>query len=126
MLPDETEDEFVTRIRLKDVPADAIDVYEVEETTIPSSRTFRGAWRIGAGGGVEIDMPVARAIKMESIRRERDLLLAQTDVEIAKLDGSNPPPALIAKRQALRDLPATIQGTLDAIMTPDELERYQP
>lgn len=58
----ETEDEFVARIRAKDVPADAIDVQVVDESAIPADRTFRDAWKARAGG-VEVDMVKAASLK---------------------------------------------------------------
>ena len=40
----ETEDEFVNRIRIGDVPANAINVQIVDSSLIPTDRTNRDAW----------------------------------------------------------------------------------
>lgn len=45
---DESEDEFVERIRLKDVPQDAADVVVLDSTELPS-RATRNSWRIVNG-----------------------------------------------------------------------------
>jgi hypothetical protein len=51
---DESDDKFVERIRLSDVPADARDVRVVEPSAIPADRSFRDAWTLGVDG-VEVD-----------------------------------------------------------------------
>lgn len=47
-LPNETEAEFLARIRLKDVPANATNVIEVDKEDLPPRET-RSSWRIVNG-----------------------------------------------------------------------------
>src|SRR5687768_11830313 len=50
----ETEDAFVERIRVKDVPVDAVESLIVDESVIPASRAYRAAWRLN-NGVLELD-----------------------------------------------------------------------
>lgn len=85
-----------------------------------------GAWEMDNDGLPKVNMPKARVIKTDRIRVIRNERLAESDIDIVKLDGGAAPPELKAKRQALRDLPAIIQSDLDAITTPEALEAWQP
>ncbi len=67
----ETEDEFVQRIREKDIPDDAINVTIVEDTDLPG-RKFRNAWKQDAEGKPTVDMPKARNLHMDKIREVRN------------------------------------------------------
>lgn len=58
----ETEDEFVARIRQKDVPAGAVGVQVIDTSIIPSDRTHRRAWRLNAGV-IEVDANVVQQLK---------------------------------------------------------------
>lgn len=93
---------------------------------VPVSRTFRNAWTL-AGEAVAVDMPKAREIHLKSIREARLPLLAELDREWMKAMGQKrdkDAEAIEAKRQALRDLPATVN--LDRFTTADELEAFWP
>jgi hypothetical protein len=63
---------------------------------------------------------------MDQIRAERDVRLAATDIDVFKLDGQAIPAPLKAKRQALRDIPATVQADLNSAATPEALEAFEP
>lgn len=73
-----------------------------------------------------INMGKARGIKMAYVRKDRDARLETTDLEVLKLDGAAVPAPLKAKRQALRDMPATVQSDLAATTTVEELEAFEP
>ena len=79
----ETEDEFVERIRAKDVPVDASDVQIVEESALTNDRRFRNAWRQTAGV-ISVDMPAARAIHSERIANAQVAEIARLKVEERK------------------------------------------
>jgi hypothetical protein len=88
---------------------------------------FRAAWRNGGTGKIRIDMPLARVQRMAEIRAERNTLLDASDKEKARIDDvgtASQKTAISAYRQALRDLPATIN--LDAIDTPEALDVFEP
>ena len=125
--PDETA--AIASIRAKDVPVDATNVEVIEQAEIPTSRVFRNAWEKSGMGPPTVNMPKARIIKTDNIRVERDTRLEQADndLKIAQ-DGNNgaEQARVRARREALRDLPITIQSDLDAITGPDELDAYEP
>ena len=97
---------------------------EIAESDIPPF-LFKDAWE-DDGTNIVHDMNKCRVIKTDQIRAERDIRLAATDVEVLKLDGQAVPVPLKAKRQTLRDIPATVQSDLDAITTPEALEAFKP
>lgn len=84
MLDGESEDDFVARIRDKDVPADATDVHIVEESAIPANRALRAAWRV-VNGAVEVDAVVGAAIQAESDRKAGVDAAISSDATIASL-----------------------------------------
>src|SRR5690606_22192825 len=62
---DETEEQFLERIRRKRVPADATNVLVCED--VPRDRDFREAWEC-RGASVEVNIGKARTIHMNRIR----------------------------------------------------------
>lgn len=115
----------LAEIAAKDIPS-GVDFEIVPAAAIPQDRTFRGAWRKGAGR-VDVDMPAARTIHMNRIRAARDLELARLDVEYVKADesGNSANKAAIAQqKQALRDIPQTFD--LTTATSPAELSALWP
>lgn len=90
------------------------------------SRRFRNAWRWD-GAKIEPDLTLCRAQILAEVRAERNARLAAADGERGRLADIGTPPqqqAHAAYRQALRDLPAAVQGDLAALATPEGLEAY--
>lgn len=107
----------------KAIPADAVATLE---TNALPSRAYRDAWTL-SGGAVKHDMAKARAMKMEEIRKARDARLAATDGPFMRAQEQVKPPevaALKTQRQALRDLPATVD--LSGITNADALFAFEP
>ncbi len=99
----------------------------VEAADLPySGRIGRFAWKQNGATAPVFDMARGGSVKTDQIRVERDRRLTDTDVEILMLDGAPASGALKAKRQVLRDIPATIQPDLDAITTPEALDAWEP
>lgn len=122
-----TENEAIGRIAAKDMP-EAVAVSVVDFKGLPSSKMFFDAWEEKAGG-VAVNMAKARPIKTDQLRPERDKRLADEDVAYMRADeaGDTAEKARIAARkQALRNLPITIQPELDLIDTPEALAAWQP
>lgn len=112
-------------------PAEDAEVMEAAAIpqTLPGNRVFRNALEKPGLGPPVVNMSKARIIKTDLIRRERDKRLAVEDIELMKAEeGGNPGEAtrIRAKKQALRDIPATVQPDLNAITTPEDLEAYEP
>lgn len=122
----ETEDEWVARIAAKDVPKDATDVQIVDESAIPTDRTFRNGWKAGMGK-VEHDMPKCREIHKDRLRELRAPKLAALDVEYMRaLEAGDSALAadIAAQKQVLRDV--TKDPAITAAKTVDELKAAVP
>lgn len=104
----ETEEEFLQRIRAKDIPPDAQNVAVVDVGELPRDRTFREAWKL-SGGRVEYDLQKCREIWRNKLRAERAPKLAELDIEFYRALERNDHAAMSAiaeKKQALRDAPS--------------------
>jgi len=122
----ETEDEFVQRIREKDVPADAPNVTIVELEDLPG-RKFRNAWKQDAEGKPTVDMPKARNLHMDRIRVIRNEELQKEDINFQRAieaDDASAKTSVATKKQTLRDLPATFD--LSGADTDEELDALWP
>ena len=96
----------------KDLIPTGITTYSiVEDSIIPTDRTFRGAW-VGNGVGVSTativeDLTKAKEIHKDNIRRARTEKFKELDVEFQKAqETSADTSAIVSKKQALRDAPA--------------------
>ena len=124
---DATEAEVFAWCKAKMVPADAIDVQEVDAAKIPTDRTYRNAWKTDGAGGVGHDMPKARDIHRDKMRDARKPKLAALDVEYQRADeaGNAATKSQVAtSKQALRDVTATPE--IEAAQTVDELAAVWP
>lgn len=122
----ETEDEFISRVAAKSVPADASNVQIVEPDVIPTDRTFRNAWKPDAGA-VVVDMVKAVAIHKDRLREIRAPKLAALDAEYMMAMEQNDTARMqivAARKQALRDV--TADPSLTAAKTPEELKAAIP
>ena len=118
----ESEADFFARIAAKDVPAGLAFKIMDSDDPIFADRTFRDAWTFD-GSKIGHDMPKARAIHMERLREARDAALARLDVEALRAverDDRAELARIAARKQALRDLPATIN--LESAATPEALK----
>jgi len=96
------------------------DVRDAASLTVPSDRTFRGAWQFN-GSAVEVDMTSARNIHKDNLRAERKPRLADLDVQYMKaLEAGSGAAEIAAQKQTLRDI--TNDARIAAATTPDELK----
>jgi len=105
---------------------DAVSSKIVAIADVPPDRAFRNAWKAG-GTVVNVDMPKASVIHMDRIRVARNKQLEIADIELAKAadaNNSSETARVKAKRQTLRDLPATFD--LSGAVTPEELDVLWP
>jgi len=99
-----------------------------QDLPLPATRRWRNQWGL-VGGGVGVRMAEARIQRMAELRAERDRRLEASDAAILRAQEQNDVPAtndLKTKRQALRDLPVTMQTAVNAITDPDALAGYEP
>jgi hypothetical protein len=119
----ETDDEFIERIRNKDVPKDATSVHVIDAFKVPSDRTFRNAWK----SDLTVDMLKAREIHRNHLRQMRAPLLQTLDVEYQIADEQEDitkKRRIALKKQALRDV--TIDPAIEEAKTPEELKAVVP
>jgi len=119
------EEEALRLIKSRDL-ADVDEHWIIEHEDIPTNQVFRNAWRYN-GTQIEIDMTTARAIKMESLRSERNDRLKKLDIDYQRAHEKQDMVGMLSIAQAkqkLRDLPATADLTQHA--TPEALESFQP
>ena len=125
--PERTEEALRAR---RDVPDDALDVAYCTAGDIPTDRTYRDAWERDTSrrsAVVKTNMPKARKIHMDKIRRLRDSELEKLDKDWMKALGQNDTAQadrVEGRRQILRDIPQTFD--LSTAKTPDELKALWP
>lgn len=120
----ESEDEFIARILPRLVPGGATGVRVVEPHVVLMDRTFRDAWKDAGGGVIVVDMPKAKGMHRDRLRRLRKPRLEALDVEYLRGLARSAAPAELARiesrKQLLRDAPA--YPAIEAARTPEELK----
>lgn len=111
-------------------PGKYISHREMPDEAIPTDRTFRDAWADTTPElTIDIDMVKARDIHLNNIRIKRNDELSKLDVEAIKAQDMGDTEALTqirARKQELRDLPATLTPTLASALSVDALKEIQP
>jgi hypothetical protein len=119
----ETEDQFLKRVIDRAVAKDATEVRIVSKGSVPADRDFRDAWTHRGAFGV--DMPKAREIHREKLRRIRKPKMEALDVEaLRSLTDAAKLAQIEAQKQELRD--ATAYPAIEAAATPEELKAAVP
>jgi hypothetical protein len=110
----------IAQVAAKDVPAGA--AFEiVEDSAIPSDRTFRNAWVMG-NCCVDHDLGKCKEIGHHKRRAARAEEFAPHDEVIAKqIPGADAAAAEVA-RQAIRDKYSSIQEAIEDAKTLDEIK----
>src|SRR5262249_25958718 len=99
----------------------------IDPATLPQDRYFRNAWARVAKSKVDVDMPKAREIHRDVLRRMRAPLFDEADVDYVQADEAGDEAAKACVRsykQALRDVPQ--DPRIDAAETPEELKAIVP
>jgi len=111
-------------------PDDYISYRQMPDSAIPTDRTFRDAWAdITSELTIDIDMAKARAIHLERIRIKRNAELSKLDIQATKAQDVGDAETLTqirARKQELRDLPATLAPTLASAASVNALKAIQP
>lgn len=98
----------------------------IKQSTLPTSRVFRSAWRLLTNATVVVDMGAAKLIQQDRWRAVRASLLASLDILWLRAQETNDTETMAtiaAQKQALRDVTDT---DLSAVTTPEELETIWP
>ena len=109
----------IEQIQAKDVP-DGITSHIVKHSDLPTDTVFQNAW-VYKDGKVQVDLPKAKEVHKEYIRRERKEKLAALDIEFQRaLETGADTTSIVSKKKALRD--ATANTAIDAAKTTAELK----
>ena len=93
---------------------------DASSLTVPSDRTFRGAWEFNSDV-VVVNMTAAKAIHKDNLRSERKARLEALDVSYMKaLEAGSGAPEIATEKDTLRNI--TADARIDAATTPDELK----
>ena len=96
------------------------DVRDASSLTVPTDRTFRGAWTFD-GDAVEVDMTAARNIHKDNLRAERKPRLEALDVDYMKaLEAGTGAAEIATQKETLRNI--TDDARIAAATTPDALK----
>ena len=101
----------IEQIAEKDLPVGVSTYSIVEDSVVPTDRSFRNSWvgvGIGSTGGtITEDMSKAKELHKSNIRRARADKFTALDIEYQRAtETSVDTSAIVAKKQALRDAPA--------------------
>lgn len=123
-----TTDEYREHVVNRSIPADAVDVCELQEPWTPpdADRTFRDAWR-HTKGKFRVDMAMARDIWRSKLRQARTPLLTALDTQYMRADerrDTEGKKEIAAQKQALRDI--TDDPAIEAAKTPESLKAVWP
>lgn len=108
------------------LPADAINPQWINESAVPTDRTFRNAWKANAGG-IDVDMLKARELHRHKLRELRKPKMEALDTAYMRADetgDTTEKTRIAALKQALRDVTADL--AIDAARTPDKLKAVLP
>ena len=112
----------IDEIAMKDVPS-GLSYDIVEDSAIPTDRSFRNAW-IQSGKTVVEDMPKAKEIHKTNIRLARTEKFKELDVDYQKATETSADTSdIVAKKQALRDAPAA-SGITTAVTTTELRQQW--
>ena len=99
------------------LPSTAISVREVDESDIPTDRTFRNAWEYN--DGIKVNVPKAKDITKNRLRAERKPLLEAQDILFQRaLETGKNTEEIVKEKQRLRD----ITKQVDSLTSLDELK----
>ena len=104
------------------LPVDAINPVFIDESAIPTDRTFRNAWEHG-GNSITQNIIKAKAIAHNKRREARSAEFAPLDIKATiPLEAT----AAEAARQVVRDKYAAMQTAIDAATTIEQIKAVMP
>jgi hypothetical protein len=122
-----TDQQYEDHIIQTSIPPGSKFYSELPEDWKGHDIDFHGAWRQDPQDplNIFIDMPVAREIWRDKMRRARAPILADLDVQFVRaMEEAQPVAAIVFQKQALRDV--TSDPAIEAASTPAELIAVWP
>lgn len=121
------ETHTINDVIAKDIPAGITRIVKTTADNITQDRLFRPAWKFTSDtdDNLTIDMPKARTIHMERIRRKRNEELVKLDSEqLRHADNPTELQKVKTEKQRLRNIPQTFD--LSSAATPEQLKNLWP
>lgn len=134
--PEFSIDDLREMIAERSIPAGATFVEMPQGWEPPTDREFRNAWRgkptaesvaHAEEPRLQVDMPHARQILRDKLRRKRIAKFVELDAEYMRADEAGDQQEkkrIAARKQALRDAPAN--PAIESAKTPEELKAVLP
>jgi hypothetical protein len=119
-----TEEEATQTLLERDMPTEATGFKWVANHA--KDRHFREAWT-EVDGVIDVDMPKARGVHMDNIRKERNKKLTALDLDFLRAieaGDTSEQDRVAGEKQVLRDIPQTFD--LSGATTPEELKALWP
>lgn len=125
---------------LEDLDNDTL-MNEITDANPLPSKAFRDSWQDNGSGDIEIDLTGAKTEKKASCRAERNAKLKTWDDKELEINSKISRKTRLVEdttaeeadrdavedyKQDLRDLGATIDSEVDAELTTDDVEAYEP
>jgi len=126
-----SEESAMKAIMENDKKTDVLNCWLINEETLPPERdiepSFRNAWRCDRDGNVYIDLPSARIIHIDQIRKVRNRELDKLDKLLFKAvetGDTTEEQIILRNKQTLRDIPQNLD--LELYTTLKELKVVWP
>lgn len=105
-------EDYEQHVRDRSIPDNSINVREIEDVDIPTTREFRNAWEdTQVGTQIDINCSKARDIKLSEMREKRvELLENQDKLSLIAMEAGDDLTAIKAEKQRLRDITNSIKA----------------
>lgn len=110
-----TDEQYRAHVMERSIPENATGIREIEDTDIPQSRDFRGAWcDVTQDSKIDIDCDKAKNIALSNMRLKREDLFKPLDKQfMMALEKGQDTSSISTEKQRLRDITDPIKS-LDA------------
>ena len=107
-----TDEEYISHVKERSIPADATNVREIDDIDIPASREYRDAWcDITSTTNIDIHCGKAKGIALIRLREQRDLAFKPLDEQFMRaLEQGLDTTEIKTQKQALRDITNPIKA----------------
>jgi hypothetical protein len=112
-----TEEEYQDHVYKRSIPVGALNITQIEDEGLPTSREFRNAW-MWAKDKIDFDLVKAKEIQLTRIREAREPLLENLDIEyMMAIEKGLDTTQIIAQKEVLRNITEPLK-----VMTPTSID----